>query len=140
MKEYTLRASKRPLSNIADLRGLSEPFMYAADTLSKPGHMILQCLRVETICVPKDGQMLLKTLHSDNDPRLTFLAEAFGAPELARAIQGLLDLLGQSDPTGQAGDKRHEEWPIKIIAAKDAAQELCARLQMLQTMVNAVDP
>lgn len=70
------------LSEIADMKGLSQPYFFAMDTKTKPDKVICHFVRMETIEFTNDATFdatTLTTLHPDNDKRLRVLAQCFGS-------------------------------------------------------------
>ena len=65
------------VKTVAHLRGLGKPLLFAVDSESKPGSLIIHFVRCETIEFRNDStfdQTQFSVVHPDNDPRLAILA------------------------------------------------------------------
>lgn len=79
-KQVTDPHEIRKLHQIAELRGLSGPILFAMDNKSMPGKIICHFVRMETQVfddTPEFDRTNVTTLHPDSDPRLPFLADCF---------------------------------------------------------------
>lgn len=66
------------LKKIADCFGPGPKMMFAMDTESKKGKLIIHFVQFHTLCVDDDGHFdkaVLLTVHDDNDPRLKQFAK-----------------------------------------------------------------
>lgn len=74
---------KVSVKDIAHLRGLSGPLLFALDTKSAPGKTICHFVRLETIVFDNDSEAVdatqFKLLHPDNDLRIALLAQVVSA-------------------------------------------------------------
>ena len=78
-------AKKPDIRNIAHLAGNSgKKMLFAADTKSRPGRIILHLVQIHSVEVPDDktfDEMGFPMLHADNDERLAMLGFCMNPPE-----------------------------------------------------------